>query len=184
MFDIPNYDEVNSIDLSHIAHNVIEDEFRNYFLNCPSSDHYKLLGYFSMKFNNSTLLDIGTFKGCSALALSLNQNNKVVSFDVVSGLRKLSIEPNNIEFIVDDCLNEKYKNLILSSPFIMYDTVHDGKIETDFYNYILSINYKGILMFDDIKYNEEMISFWNSINEEKYDISNIGHWSGTGLVIL
>lgn len=27
-----------------------------------------------------------------------------------------------------------------------------------------------------------MKKFWNSITEEKYDITNVGAWSGTGLV--
>jgi hypothetical protein len=29
-----------------------------------------------------------------------------------------------------------------------------------------------------------MKKYWDWIDEEKYDISSIGHWSGTGLVIF
>jgi hypothetical protein len=29
-----------------------------------------------------------------------------------------------------------------------------------------------------------MKNFWDRIEEKKYDITNIGHWSGTGLVIF
>ena len=47
-----------------------------------------------------------------------------------------------------------------------------------------NIKYKGYLMLDDIYYNDAMRNFWSSIVEEKYDISNIGHHSGTGLVIF
>jgi hypothetical protein len=39
-------------------------------------------------------------------------------------------------------------------------------------------------MLDDIHLNEAMINYWNSFTEEKYDLTNIGHWSGTGMVIF
>jgi hypothetical protein len=37
---------------------------------------------------------------------------------------------------------------------------------------------------DDINLNNPMKEFWNVITEDKYDISEYGHWSGTGLVIF
>ena len=39
-------------------------------------------------------------------------------------------------------------------------------------------------MLDDIKLNTGMYDFWNNIEEEKYDLSDIGHETGTGLVNL
>jgi hypothetical protein len=44
------------------------------------------------------------------------------------------------------------------------------------------IKWNGLLLLDDINFNEPMNQFWNNISEEKYDITKIGHWSGTGLV--
>ena len=55
--------------------------FKNYFLEAPGKEHYRLLSYISTLYNGVTILDIGTYKGCSALALSFNPSNKVVSFD-------------------------------------------------------------------------------------------------------
>ena len=43
------------------------------------------------------------------------------------------------------------------------------------------IGYKGLVLLDDIKLNEQMKYFWNDISEEKLDISDYGHWSGTGI---
>jgi len=184
MTHIPRYKNVNNIDLTNLSTLILEEEFRNYFLSDPGQEHYKLLGYFSTKYDNSTLLDIGTFKGCSALALSFNPTNKVVSFDIVPETRQLSHEPENVQFIVDDILKEEYKDLILQSPLILLDTFHDGVFEHTFYYYLRDIGYKGLLLLDNTKLNEQMRQFWDDVHQEKYDVSLFGHSTGTGLVIF
>lgn len=176
--------KLNLIDLTELSTSINEKSFADYFNDVPGLEHYKLLAYFSTLYSNQTLLDIGTYKGCSALALAYNKKNKVVSFDVITDSVGLNNIPNNIEFKVDNILNDTYIDLILNSPFIILDTAHEGPFEHEFYNHLISINYKGVLMLDDIKLNDAMIEFWNSISNEKYDVSNIGHHSGTGLVIF
>jgi len=176
--------QLEQIDLSEIGKLVIEDEFRNYFLDAPGREHYKLLSYYSTQYSNTTLLDIGSYKGCSALALSYNGTNTVKSFDISTGLKQLYSYPTNVEFIVDDVSKPEYKSLIMSSPFIMLDTDHNGIFEHMFYEYLKDIKYTGTVMFDDINFNEAMKLFWKSIKHEKYDLTDIGHHSGTGLVIF
>ena len=176
--------EVSSIDLSYNAYQINEEEYRTYYLSEPGQEHYKLLAYYSMQFNNAILLDLGTYKGCSALALSHNPKNQVKSFDIRFGLRNLSDYPDNVEFIIGNILDEEYKSLILSSKLIVLDTDHLGEFEHKFYSHLKSIGYRGTLLLDDIKLNSEMIEFWNSIPDEKHDISNVGHSTGTGLVFL
>jgi hypothetical protein len=39
-------------------------------------------------------------------------------------------------------------------------------------------------MFDDIYLNAEMTNFWNGLQNEKYDLTKVGHWSGTGIAIF
>lgn len=176
--------ELSKIDLRALSDIIIEEEFKSYFLEECGKEHYKLLAYFSTKFENSLLLDIGTYKGCSALALSHNKKNKVMSFDIHQGLKRLHKYPENVEFVIGDAMDPIYLEAVLSSPFIMLDTDHDGVFENAFYQYLKQKNYSGILMLDDIKLNKEMIDFWESIDSEKYDVSEYGHHSGTGLVIL
>lgn len=176
--------DLQNIDLSGNAHLVNEEEFRNYYLGGPGEEHYKILAYYSTQFNNSILLDIGTYKGCSALALAYNPTNQVKSFDIRPGLLSISGYPDNIEFLLDNIISKEYEALILSSKFIILDTDHLGDFEHEFYNHLKTIGYKGILLLDDIKLNTPMMEFWESITDEKYDISNIGHHSGTGLVFL
>jgi hypothetical protein len=80
---------------------------------------------------------------------------------------------------------EKYKALILNSPFIFLDVdPHNGQMEYDFFNYLLSIEYNGFMICDDIWYFKDMRdNFWNKIDSSlKYDMTNFGHWSGTGII--
>ena len=182
MIDKLKLEKIKNINLESLSNLILEQEYKNYFLEVPGKEHYNLLAYISTLYNGQSLLDIGTYKGCSAIALSHNPLNKVISFDITPGLLKLSQQPKNVEFRLDNILDVNYRELILSSPFIMLDTAHDGPFEYKFYNYLLEIEYKGILLLDDIHLNNSMKDFWNSISIEKYDISNIGHITGTGLV--
>ena len=70
----------------------------------------------------------------------------------------------------------------MSSDIIMLDTDHDGVFEEAFYSFLKSSNFSGILLLDDIHLCDEMKQFWAAITEPKYDITEYGHFSGTGLV--
>jgi hypothetical protein len=97
---------------------------------------------------------------------------------------QLKEKPQNVEFIVDDVMSDKYKEIILDSKIILLDTFHTGDFELIFLNYLKKINYNGILILDDIRLNNEMSQFWETINEDKMEITNLGHVSGTGVVFF
>jgi hypothetical protein len=115
--------------------------------------------------------------------LSINPNNKVFSFDLSYSF-DLSEIPDNTEFIIDNILREKYKDIILSSNYILLDTFHDGTFEVEFLNYLSNIKYKGILLLDDIYLNNEMRLFWDGIQLDKKDLTYLGHSTGTGVVFF
>jgi predicted O-methyltransferase YrrM len=177
--------EIDNITLDNLEmsrYNLISNlEYQQYFTETSSKEHYRLLTYISNQFNGESFIDIGTLKGCSALALSTNLSNKVYSFNL-SEQKELNTIPENCEFILDDISNGLYDELILNSKIILLDTFHDGTFELKFYNHLKSINYKGYLLLDDIKLNNEMVEFWNQIELEKQDLTHIGHASGTGVV--
>jgi hypothetical protein len=176
-----NPEKLLEVNIDELATLVVEDEFRKYVLERPGQDHYRLLAYLSTTYNNSTLLDIGTYKGCSAISLSYNPTNQVKSFDI-GNFRNLHSTPSNVEFIIDNILDPTYIELILSSPFIMVDTAHDGTFEREFHNHLRDIGWEGLLFLDDIHLNQEMKDYWNEIPDAKVDVSQYGHWSGTGIV--
>lgn len=173
--------ELDKIDLSSLSLMIDNDEYRGYFISKSSIEHYRLMSYISLNNEGIKILDIGTLKGCSALALSINPNNEVNSFNLNNELQ-LNVKPSNINFFIDDILKSEYLELILDSKYILLDTFHDGTFETIFVNYLIQVGYKGYLLLDDIYLNKEMIEFWNSISKEKYDITNLGHSTGTGVV--
>jgi hypothetical protein len=172
--DLLNMDRYSIID---------NEEYQNYYKEKSSKEHYRLLTLLSNKFDNEIFVDVGTLKGCSVLALSTNKNNKVYSFNLHNEFQ-LKENIDNVEFIIDDITNGKYDNILTSSKVILLDTFHDGGFERKFLEYLNKINYKGVLILDDIFLNQNMIDFWNEINIEKLDITNIGHITGTGVVFL
>ena len=183
--------ELDTIDLSEYR---LRREQTNvpehWFLLESGKEHYRLLYYISSLYTGKTFIDIGTWVGDSALALASNKENNVISFDIVRQPRNTQgmyinidelIKDENIKFLLGDAT--KYnKEEILNSPFIMLDTAHDGIFENEFYNFLHEINYKGFFFLDDIHLNEPMKQFWNNITEDKYDLTKVGHWSGSGLV--
>jgi len=158
------------------------------FLNMPpGKEHYKLLGYLSTLSDNAEIFDIGTCLGYSALALAHNPTNKVLSFDIT----RIGSLPSadNIKYYLENVLTpegkEKWGKRILASPLIFFDIApHEGFLEYEFYTWLKENNYQGLLVCDDIHYFKEMTeNFWNKVDaKHKLDATNVGHWSGTGLI--
>ena len=174
-------EQLDNIDLFPYSQRINSSEYQGYFMSKSGQEHYRLLAHISQTDDLVDILDVGTLKGCSALAFSVNSKNKVRSFNVGNEF-DLNYTPLNAEFIIDNVLNGDYNSVILDSKYIMLDTYHDGTFEKEFYDHLVSINYKGYLLLDDIHLNFEMERFWGSITKEKYDITNIGHSTGTGVV--
>ena len=167
-------------------------EYNEFFSDC-GKEHYRLLAHLSTLFNNSTLIDIGTHKGKSSLALSYNTSNTILSFDIVDCISnpKMKGSRKNINYYLENLwekeTQEKWLDTILKSPFIFLDVdPHNGTMEYDFFMFLKEIKYQGIVLCDDIWYFKEMRdNFWYKVPDEyKYDMSEYGHWSGTGIITL
>lgn len=141
-------------------------------------EHYDLLSTLSHEYSGHKIYDIGTYRGLSAVALSSNPRNLVISYDI--GYYVEVDRPKNVEFRIGNFYND---NEMLSSPLIVFDIEpHNGSDERNFVDNLVSVGYKGSVVFDDIHLNEGMEQFWNSITQEKNDLTYLGHWSGTGIV--
>lgn len=185
---IINKSLVDQIDLNslidYLPHN--KDEFKH-----MSKEPYSFYAYLSTLVDNVTILDVGTRMGLSALALSYNQNNKVISYDLVEQGAS-NIKKQNIDFRIMDFRNDNtliYEDI----KIIMIDVdPHDGVQEKEMIEFLENINWKGILILDDILDNwpvvvrganpQEMNILWNSLQYEKYEVSDVAHYSGTGLI--
>ena len=172
-----------------------DQKFQNYDVNKAEffgkygREHYRLLAYLSTLFEGKEIFDIGTHLGSSSLALSFNEKNIIQTFDIMEKIKPDIKNRDNICFNLEDLFCdetlEKWKSRLLESPLILIDIdPHEGTRELKLYNFLKDNNYRGIIILDDIWYFKEMRdNLWYHIDTEyKYDITQFGHWSGTGLV--
>jgi hypothetical protein len=182
-------EEVSKIDLSHLVDNITREEHKKLIMSPAGKEHYKLLTYLTRQLNNVIIVELGTHNGTSSLCLCDNILNKVVTFDL-RNVYSVKKQPVNLTRHVGNVF-EIDPSILLKSDLIFLDTAHNGDFEKEIYLYLLNNKYKGILVLDDIFFNNEMVQFWNFIDIKKYDISSIGHGEnhptpsglcGTGLV--
>lgn len=164
-------------------------DFRNFFLSDPGQEHYKLLALIASQIpSGHTISDVGMYRGSSALALSFNENIKVVTYDIENVIPQdaLSIfARSNVE--VKLMRGQDDIAAICKSDVVVLDIdPHDGPSETEFVNLLIENNFRGLLVCDDIHINEGMRTFWNTIPShlKKVDVTQYGHWSGTGIVVF
>ena len=180
---IINLKEAKSFNLHKKLSEFITDKSMIYLFE-NEEEHYNLLAYISNKIDNGIILDIGTHRGFSSLAFSINESNKIHTYDIRQmrgGIeRNINPIPENVKWNIKQILEDDDDlTLLLKSDLIFIDIDHKGKIETEIYEYLVSKNYKGIVLLDDIYFNSAMIDFWNGIDIKKYDLTAVGH-SGSG----
>jgi predicted O-methyltransferase YrrM len=181
-FVVPDRDRIAAMDLSPLSRFVAQTDDLAYFLDTDFQEHYRLLAYLGTLFSGQTLFDIGTYRGYSALALSYNTANRVVSYDIEECKRLHDREElDHIEFVLGDVLEDPR---LLEAPLILVDIAHDGVWEQRIYDFLHQKNYKGVVVFDDIHLNPAMEGFWNNICRPKQDITDRGHVTGTGMVFF
>jgi hypothetical protein len=173
--------DIENIDLTDIRSLVVREE--NQFDTGPQP--YKLYAYLSTLFNNTTILDIGTEWGNSALSFSYNENNHVISYDIYDkGANE--INRSNITFKVMDFMQDETIPWDEVSIIMIDVDPHDAIQEPKMLEFIKNTGWNGLLILDDIGMMfPNMNSWFSTIEAEKYELSSaIGHYSGTGLVNL
>jgi predicted O-methyltransferase YrrM len=146
---------------------------------------YPLYIYLSKQVRDSVILDIGTRNGNSAVALACNPLNEVITYDIeptyTYGMnKKKNIERRIGDFMLDDTIN--YNNV---SIIVIDVDPHDGAQEPEMIKHLEKVGWSGLLILDDIGwYWPDMEDLWNDIKYTKYDLTDIGHEFGTGLVVI
>lgn len=173
-------EELNSLNTNYInQYNFFHKP--DYFHLESGREHYRLLTFISSLYNKEILFDIGTYRCMSAVALSSSMTNRIKTYDIKQHLLINPILPGVQYFLGDATKDEE----LIKSTFIFFDAEHDGVFENTFYDYLKEINWKGLVLFDDIKEcNPIMTKFWEDIKDEKYDITEKGHWAGSGIVLF
>lgn len=163
------------------------------FYDLPSGQQeYHLYSYLTTFFNNTVILDIGTLNGRSAVSLSHNETNQVISYNITDDI----CNPNhkiytksNIEFRIKDILEDLTEEFVKKVKIIVIDIDHFETIETKIIKKLDELHFSGIILLDDI--NRTIVSrpnyiqrLWNKLPYRKIDITRYAHWSGTGAIFM
>jgi len=163
------------------------------YYDLPSGQQeYHLYSYLSTLFNNTTILDIGTHTGRSAVALSHNESNKVISYNIIDDIQNPTHKiytKSNIEFRVKDVLEDLTKDFLSNVRLIILDIDHFETMETKIIQKLDELQFSGILILDDIHHphpimRDCMQRLWNKLPYRKMDITKYAHFSGTGIVFM
>ena len=171
-------DAIKSLDVSHLAEQSLN---KNDWLTAGQSE-YRLYAWLSTQFNNTTILDVGTRTGGSALALSYNETNKVISYDLVEQGASSGISKSNVQFKIQDFRNDDTLDFDNISIIMIDVDPHDGSAEEEMFEFLEEKGWKGIVLLDDIGSQwTEIEDIWNRITFTKINVTEVGHMSGTGL---
>jgi len=166
--------------------------YREFLLKNAGEEHYKLLSFLAKQVaqtkQSCVISDIGTLYGCSALAFALaHPSVQVTTYDISN------VVPNaqNIKTISSvSNITRKYMSAqidiasIAKSDIILLDIdPHEGEEEAKIVKSLKEHGFKGLLIIDDINLNDKMKACWNDIKLPKYDVTKVGHWTGTGIIV-
>jgi hypothetical protein len=154
---------------------------RNYLLEPAGTEHYRLLTWIS-KHYGGVINEVGVYMGLGTACLASNLNNIVIGWDIDYAYLNWISKPSNIHLEIVKG-EDFFSPLIFNGDTILVDAWHNGKLEQDIFDAALAVGWRGILIYDDIYYNDAMTAFWNNINHPgKIDATHIGHSTGTGII--
>ena len=189
-----NRKEIADVDLSSIQEYLNwNPTYKDFLSKKPGEEHYKLMYYMAKLISqvNSApqISDIGTLYGSSALCFSAaHPSIQVTTYDIlnvvpnVQGIKTVNNVTNIKRKIMSGQLD--IHNISKSQLVLLDIDPHEGSEEVKFVQLLLDAGFKGILMVDDINLNEGMKKFWAGVTLPKYEVTDIGHWTGTGLIVF
>jgi hypothetical protein len=197
MTTIPlNKHAIDQVDLGPLGHYLDwNPKAKAFFLADAGQEHYKLLAYLSQQIHGE-VADIGTLFGASALALSSNEESRILTIDIVRCIPQQDSNSPQSQLITP-LSRANIKMLVASGQAVIPKIAqcnlvvldvdpHDGIKEADFINRLINHQFKGILVADDIFLNKGMKHFWDNVpgHLKKLDVTHLGHSSGTGIIVF
>jgi hypothetical protein len=193
--------------------------YEKFMMSPPGTEHYALLHYLTRKYGKSRshfsegcsyhVVDIGTRYIASALALGIT-GVPTKTFDVPGSTerqrgfrdkteeewqRQVKSKGIDITFynLQLNGISAEELKAYMNTPLVVLDTYHKpytAPFEREFLQRMINeVNYKGLMVLDDIHMDEEMKRWWKELQDnanewgyKAYDISHLGHWSGTGIL--
>jgi predicted O-methyltransferase YrrM len=168
---------------------VLNDEWRNLV---GFNNYYRWLWSAVLVLQPKNVVEIGRERGVSTVIMldALPQDSQLQSIDIVECTLSVG-EPCFVHNLQDRRLvlitgsSIEVADLVQDGiDFLFIDGDHTGEYVTKEWEiYKAKLAKTAIVVFDDIHFNESMSKFWDSITDEKYDISN-WHEKGFGVVFI
>jgi hypothetical protein len=178
--------------MAHLNQYLTWNQMHTFYMNeAPGKEHYRMLAEISHQLSDGACTaDVGTYYGTSALALSSNPNVSVITYDiqcVIPSVPHLSTPLNRSNVLQKVMPGQRDIANIARCDVVMLDIdPHNGPEETEFVQMLINHGFRGVLVCDDINIHDGMKTFWNTIpaRYKKMEVTHIGHWSGTGIVVF
>ena len=172
---------LDNIDMSSTQNSAYGD-LSNYISSKSGREHYRLLTHISQINSGKKIIDLGTFKGWSALSLAHNPANTVISYDIADCFPKTEQNTrSNLTYKIKNFLDDLDE--LNNTDLILLDIdPHDGIQEKILIEKLIELNYKGAVIMDDINHFTNLASYYRSIPFKKDDLTAFGHSTGTGII--
>lgn len=191
--------EASRLDLAWVEKRCPTEEQRNWVRQWPG-EHYRLLSGLVRALRPTLVVEVGTFTGSGSLALvdgtrANNNGAKVVTYDIFAWrdipgtlLQAEDFASDELEQRIGDLGQDAYfseqRATLLAADLIFVDGPKDGKFEPVFFSRLLELlaGSRHVVAADDIHFLN-MVQIWNGLKVDKLDVTSLGHWSGTGLML-
>jgi len=166
------------------------------FVHLWPGEHYRLLHAIVQEIQPDLVLEIGTYKGLSALAMvsALPLGSQLTTVDIVpwdkvpgTFLTSADFREGSLAQVVCDLGQTEscnsYAPLLQEADLVFVDAAKDGFLERRLLENFSRVGLKSgaLVVLDDIRF-WNMLDIWRRISRPKLDFTGFGHWSGTGIV--
>jgi predicted O-methyltransferase YrrM len=169
------------------------------YVNLWPGEHYRLLAALAQTRKVGLAVDIGTWRGHSALALAEGAD-RVVTYDIIpwteipgsSCLRSSDFASGKVEQRIGDLTDPSFlasqMGTLMDADLILVDGPKGGPDKDAFeYRFTREVLTKmtdrqRVVVYDDIR-QMPMVQFWRDLPLAKLDATSLGHWSGTGIAL-
>ena len=174
------------------AHLPVDSRFYNVF----PGEHYRILAGLVELLEPKRIVEIGTYTGMSSrIFLDYSPvDSKLHTFDILDW-RQFDTHLSNADFksgkivqrLCDLSVKSSFQDsfsLLNDADIIFCDGPKDGAFEYKLLNLMSACQFsqkKRFLLLDDIRLIN-MTPLWRSVSSPKFDLTSLGHWSGTGIV--
>lgn len=183
-----------------VSEKILNDfPMKNYEYICTDKFDYdpqfRIYSYLSTFYDRTIIVNIGTSKGCSALALSHNESNTIITYDTTDLIKNQNhkiFTKSNIKYKADYKNDLGDKDFISKIRIVAIDTTRSDIDAKHIIDQLYDNDFAGIILLHDIvnslnnvKHRTAIRDLWNNLTYNKCDLTEFSHcWPGIGMILM